>query len=121
MAAAEDCACCRHERELRELWEREHIERHVQLTAALSIARGDMNRRLEGMNELRVQVENERGRYVTRDLYDREHASLRDTMDQRLKFLETNRSNLEGRLWAVGAAISLVVSVVTVLLHVLWK
>ena len=38
---------------------------------AIDLARNDVNRRLEGMNELRAQIERERGTYMTRDLYDR--------------------------------------------------
>lgn len=119
--AIPSCPGCRHERELRELWQTEHLERHKDLTVAVSTAASEINRRLDEMNELRKQIESERGQYVRRDMYDREHASLRDLFDNRIKALENDRSNLNGRLWAVGATIAFVLSVVTIGIRLLVK
>ena len=76
---------------------------------ALDIASKEIDRRLEGMNELRAQISTERGLYVLRESYDEQHAALRDAIDARLKILENNRSNMEGRMWAIGAIISMLV------------
>ena len=98
-----------HERELREQYEKAHALVHTQEQRARELAFTEINRRLDDMNELRNQIGTERGLYLTRELYDREHKSLAESMDARLKILETNKSNLEGRMWAIGAIISVVV------------
>ncbi len=119
-----------HERELRESWQKSHEDRHEAEARAVALASKDINRRLDEMNELRRQIENERGRYLPRDLYDKEHDALRETMnvrydtlrdnlDIRLKTLENSKSNLEGRLWAIGAMISVIVIVINLGLHFL--
>ena len=54
-----------HERELREQWQRLHMEMNVTMDKARDIAGADINRRLEGMNELRTQINSERGLYAT--------------------------------------------------------
>jgi hypothetical protein len=113
------CADCRHERELREQWQREHEIRHTAMEEARRLAAIEIERRLEGMNELRAQISNERGMYLTRDLYDREHALLRDTLDTRVKILESARANLDGRLWALGAVVTGVVSFVVIAVNLL--
>jgi len=46
-------------------------------------------------------------------MFDREHANLRDGTDSRLKVLEQAKSNLDGRVWAIGAGIT----ILTVLLQ----
>ena len=105
-----------HERELREHWQVAHAEVHAMLDRALAMARDDVNRRLDGMNELRQQIASERGFYLSRELFDREHSQLREQIDARLKILENKGSNLDGRLWMVGAMISLIVSLVIIAL-----
>ncbi len=110
-----------HERELREQWQKLHLDMHVAMDLARSLAGDDINRRLDGMNELRAQITSERGLYLSRELFDREHSALRDSIDARLKILETKGSNLEGRLWAVGAFISLVVSFVIVAMNLFFR
>jgi hypothetical protein len=96
----------KHERELRECWQEGHDKLHAAEAEALEIAKGDINRRLDEMNELRKQITSERGEFLQRSVYDREHSLLRDSSDARLKVLETGKANLEGRLWAIGAIIS---------------
>lgn len=43
---------------------------------ALQVARTEINRRLEGMNELRDQIQSERGNYVDRELLDQKLAGV---------------------------------------------
>jgi hypothetical protein len=52
------------------------LARFDALALALEVARTEINRRLEGMNELRDQIQSERGRYVTRELLDQRLAAL---------------------------------------------
>ena len=110
-----------HERELREQLERLHLDMHHADEKARDLAATDINRRLEGMNELRAQITSERGLYLSRELFDREHAQLRESLDTRLKVLETSRSNLDGRMWAIGAAITFVVSLVVVAINLFFR
>jgi hypothetical protein len=60
---------------------------------ALKIYAEDMDRRLDAHNKFREQIERERGEYLTRDLYDREHTGL----DDRIKELEVSRGNQVGK------------------------
>lgn len=55
--------------------------------AALSLAREDINRRLEQMNQLRDQINSERAKFLARDLFDKMH----DTLSARVRDLELNR------------------------------
>lgn len=111
----------KHERELREAWQKAHLTLHKSEAEALATARNEIDRRLSGMNEIREQINNERGRYLLREFYDEQHASLRDTMDVRLKALETKQSNMEGRMWMLGTAISAIVILVNLVLYYLGK
>ena len=47
-----------------------HTGLHDSDARALQLAREDIERRLEGMNELRAQINGERGLYVTRDMLE---------------------------------------------------
>jgi hypothetical protein len=60
------------------------------------------------MNELRQQITGERGEYVRRDVYDKEHKALSDAVDARLKTLENSGSYRSGQLWVIGAIVVLV-------------
>ena len=102
-----------HERELRQGWQDAHIAVHRAESESLRIAREDINRRLNEMNELRDQITKERAEFMRRDMFDREHTALRDGTDGRLKILEQAKSNLDGRVWAIGAGIT----ILTVLLQ----
>lgn len=120
------CEACRvtirapHERELREQWQHQHERVHEVEHESLQIAKGEINRRLDEMNNLRLQITAERGEFLGRDAYDREHNVLRDQLDGRIKVLETVNANLQGRMWMMGAVISLFLSLLTLALH-FWK
>ncbi len=111
---------CRQERELREQWQRLHELVHQSESKALETAKGSIDQRLDEMNALRLQITQERGEFISRDLYDREHTSLREQFDVRVKALENSNANMQGRIWMMGAVISLIVSLLTVALH-FWK
>ena len=97
-----------HERELREQWQHDHMHVHELEKDAVEKALEANNRRLDEMNELRLQITRERGEYLTRDIYDREHKSLESSTDKRLKALETSRSYVIGWVAAIVLAINLV-------------
>lgn len=104
----------KHERELREQWQKAHEKVHA-------LGSQDLERRLDIANKFREQITEERGQFVLRVAYDEQHNALRDAMDLRLKMLEQSKSNLEGRLWAIGAGISVAAIGLDLLLHYLGK
>ncbi len=101
--------------DMNELRWRSHEREHVLGDKALALAAGDVNRRLEAMNELREQITSERGLYLTRETYDDKHNSL----EQRIGVLERASASLTGRdrgvsvIWlALLGAITVVVLIV---------
>lgn len=113
-----------HIKELMEAHEQLDQLRHIEERRAVDLAAVDVNRRLAEMNQFREQLAEERGLYVTRSLHDvlektlgdkvdkldkdlnGELDKLRNSMDDRLKALEIMRSNLEGKIWMMGAIIT---------------
>ena len=61
----------------------------------------DIQRRLEAMNELRAQIENERGRYVLRDVYDIKVNDINERINLQAQFA----SDIKGRMLVAGAVI----------------
>jgi hypothetical protein len=59
-------------------WQRDHPDTHRLEGVALGVAKTATDLRLENMNELQKQIESERGCFITRELYDREHRRLLD-------------------------------------------
>jgi hypothetical protein len=108
-----------HERELREAWQAAHVTLHALEKDAVMLARKEVDRRLVEMNQFRDQIERERGEFMRRDMYDSKHSELRTEMDSRLKTLEMNKSNLEGRMWAMGAGITALAVGINLLMHFL--
>ncbi len=72
--------------------------------------------RLEEMNNFRAQINQERGDYLRRDMYDRENAVLSD----RVKSLEIVRGEQSGRAAAYASMVGFVVVLVQIVLH-FWK
>jgi hypothetical protein len=97
---------CKHEKELREQWQNTHERHHALEKEAVVLAREEVDRRLLEMNQFRDQIERERGEFLRRDMYDEQYAAMRHETEARLKSLEESKSNLEGRMWAMGAGIS---------------
>jgi len=63
----------------------------------LNMTRCDLERRLEQMNELRVQINSERGSFVTLVQHQLINDAIRD--------IQVWRGNIEGRMLMVGAGI----------------
>ena len=99
------------------LWEGHHRE-HEMEQKALEVARAEIERRLEGMNELRAQITSERGNYIARAEFEAKHEQI----TQRLGSLETLQAGVLSRLTVVaalaGVAVSVIVSVVLKLVNV---
>ena len=84
---------------------REFIERILdERQRALDLASTELNRRLEGMNELRQQLDRQAGTFVTREYVD---ATIQ-RIDSRISALQEYRANMEGRVWAIGAGFAIV-------------
>jgi len=90
--------------------------RHASGDAKIQKADLDLERRLEEMNNFREQINQERGDYLRRDMYDRENAALSD----RVKSLEIVRGEQSGKAAAYASMIGFVVVIVQVVLH-FWK
>jgi hypothetical protein len=89
-------------------------ERSNQENEALLVARKEIDRRLEGMNELRDQINSERGSYATKEFAEATRTQMA-TIDRRVQAIEnTDSANRRFIAIAVGCAtfiISLVVAV----------
>jgi len=80
----------------------------------LHMTRTELERRLEQMNELRAQLTNERGSFVTLLQHDLVQDSIKD--------LQIWRGNIEGRMLVVGAVVvifNLALNALTC--YLLWK
>jgi len=71
---------------------------------ALFLARQELDRRLEGMNEFREQLRAQANTFVTREIADTRYMAMED----RLRSLEDKRSNLEGRMWIIPTVIIII-------------
>ena len=90
--------------------------RHASGDAKIQKADLDLERRLEEMNNFREQINQERGDYLRRDMYDRENAALSD----RVKSLEIVRGEQSGKAAAYASMVGFVVVIVQVVLH-FWR
>jgi hypothetical protein len=109
---------------LEELEKRLNLQITNQETARTLAAIG-IHERLEKMNEFRAQLDRQAGGFVTKEMLEskvdqiaqglRQH-DLSDTASHeqhevRLRILETFRSNYEGRFWALGVGMAILVVV----------
>lgn len=82
---------------------------------ATALAATAVEKRLEGMNEFRQQLNDQTSRLMTRAEYEGKHESI----EKRITFLEKTAANFEGRLWAVGGSIGVISIIVSIGLHYL--
>jgi len=84
---------------------REYIERILdEREKATEAARKSMELRLDRLNELRAEVQEDRGQYLTRDKYDGEH----DALSNRISLLESWR----GKAALVMAGVAVVAGLI---------
>jgi hypothetical protein len=123
-----------HLRDLFDQWQAAHAELHLAEERARMIVLDEINRRLSEMNDQHTQINHERGLFVQRDWFDKTHDTLRremidrtdlgtktrevlrdemyrikDGTDHALKAIETTLANFEGRIWMLGAFMSVLV------------
>lgn len=96
------------------------VESHA---AVHQVAEGNVNRRLDEMNELRAQIEQERGVYVRRDQLDAmllatsvEFRELAKANQARISNLEAQAQNWQGRFWMAGAVLALLIALTGLLI-----
>ena len=110
----------------RDLEEKVALIAESQATAVRSAA-ASLEHRLEAMNELRDQINRERGLYLTSDVFHAEtkaHAASDDRThaqaDLRIRIIETTMANYAGRFWAVGIVATLAGLVVNLIIR-FWR
>lgn len=85
-----------------ERW-RAHAREHELRDRMVDIAKEEVDRRLEDMNQMREQIDRERGTFVTSSVYESKH----EAVVARVNLLENARANIDGRVWAAGALLVL--------------
>ncbi len=118
----------------------EHLEKlfDARITAmekAVGVAKETMESRLEGMNEFRAALTSQASTFLPRSEYGLQHAALENKIDtaqkqyesshrdleRKIEKLENLRSNINGRLWALGVGGTVLVIVVEFLIHYVLK
>ena len=90
------------------------------LHAALMQAKEAIDYRLEGMNDLRRQIELERGRFTERVSYDLHCANddeKHDKIHNDITLLASRLYALEGKLWAGGVALTVAFGLIQLVIH----
>lgn len=97
-------------------------ERVDGILTSTSVAKTEVDRRLDEMNELRRQIEKERGRYLEVDRYDERHEDIQNlvnSLDRRLSTIEggsqIKATTIGWGIAAMGVALTVIVVVVNVL------
>lgn len=108
----EQCAGCREQERLaKERWDA-HRREHDLMDLARAEAAKNIDRRLDGMNELRAQIDSERGSFLKVSDYSREHRALEEKLDLKTQSLATQVQQIYRFIWmAIGgvATVSLLV------------
>lgn len=92
--------------------ERGHEREHQDYRDRIDHATDALQARLDQMNAWREQLSEERATFVPRESLQEMLAAMEKQNERigvRVRDLEVARGNLEGRLWAIGAVISVVV------------
>lgn len=88
---------------------REYMDKQLDhMQRAVTKAEEQLTKRLEGMNEFRDTLKDQAARLATREALD----DLRTAMDTRIKNLELNKANNEGKNMVFSVVISVIVSIV---------
>jgi hypothetical protein len=85
-----------------------HDREHDLLEKANVIAREEMNRRLDEMNNLRRQIEHVESKFITRDEWSKAHQFLIDQHDIYAKNVDARFRTSERLIWMASGAVALV-------------
>jgi predicted RNase H-like nuclease (RuvC/YqgF family) len=97
-------------------------ERVEGMRTSTDVAKDEIDRRLDDMNELRRQIEAERGRYIDVDRYDERHEELQkqlNRMENRVAAMEGGNVIKAGTIGWGLAGLGVLVTVVAILVNVL--
>lgn len=100
--------------------------RFIALEKALNLARVELDRRLEGMNEFREELRRVQSTFVTTEkleLFRKEIDVKREGDNKRISELERSKSNIDGRIWVAVVFIPILINVVMIFLGFsrVWK
>ena len=98
---------------------------------AVDVAKITMESRLEGMNEFRAALTTQASTFLPRTEYALQHLALEDKieiaknqyakdhreLEKKIEGLENLRSNINGRLWAMGVGGVILLTIFEVMLH----
>jgi hypothetical protein len=92
---------------------RDHFEsRLTSLEKATEVAKKEMDRRLDSMNEFREQLRKQEGTFLTKENYEPRHEALA----QQIKELQLDRARVEGKASITSVYISYALSIISILL-----
>jgi hypothetical protein len=99
-------------------WCKAHEKEHALEQKVEQVRYEGIDRRLHDMNELRKQIENERGTFVTRELHDRDIATLCESIGELRASRDTSSGvkNLTEQLWPFVLAVLMFLAG-----HVVWR
>lgn len=102
---------------------RDYVDmRFTNIERATDLASNAVDKRLEGMNEFREQLNKQAALFVTRsELEDKLKAEsiLNRALEARISLLENTISNLQGRFWAIGVGFTIFSTIIGIALHFL--
>jgi hypothetical protein len=78
--------------------ERRMLDQFEANRRAVAVSYATMEKRLESMNELRAQINDERGRYITTTLFDAKHSELQRTVEAKADELGSRIATLAERV-----------------------
>lgn len=83
--------------------ERAHNREHTDTNKAIEVATKSLDRRLDAMNEFRSALSEAQGTFVRRDMLD----GVVKEIDRRLRLIEDQTSNMNGRIIGFSAAFAI--------------
>lgn len=94
--------------------------RIVDANHATDLARQQMDKRLEGMNEFRQQLSEQANKFITREEVQAKQDAYIPAINEnqrRLSILETTQANMQGRMWAIGVGFTIITVAINIALH----
>ena len=93
---------------------REHIESRLSsLEKATEVAKREMDRRLDGMNEFREQLRKQEGTFITKEFFDSKHDSIQIQVDE----LRLARAAVDAKASQTSVYIAYALAVISLLLE----
>ena len=99
---------------------REYIESLISAQKeATKVAKDEMNRRLEGMNEFREQLRTQASTFLTRERFDVEHELLKEKIEELLlwKAEQQGKNDRANLISIIAVIVSVFVGIASTILH----